>query len=104
MKALALDGFEKIKWLNERILNECKDCVGAWVLQITGTGVGTLSETGYTPNPIFAYPTFIAKQTFGRRGRINQFENVNLIQPESYCGFGNVVQCKRRFFLNKETD
>ena len=35
----------------------------------------------------------IAKQTFGRRGRINQFENVNL--PESYCGFGNVVQSKR---------
>ena len=65
MKALALDGFEKIKWLNERILNECKDCVGAWVLQITGTGVGTLSETGYTPNPIFAYPTLLNKHSEG---------------------------------------
>ena len=68
MKALALDGFEKIKWLNERILNECKDCVGAWVLQITGTGVGTLSETGYTPNPIFAYPTLLNKHLKGLEG------------------------------------
>ena len=68
MKALALDGFEKIKWLNERILNECKDCVGAWVLQITGTGVGTLSETGYTPNPIFAYPTLLNKHSEGEEG------------------------------------
>ena len=68
MKELALDGFEKIKWLNERILNECKDCVGAWVLQITGTGVGTLSETGYTPNPIFAYPTLLNKHSEGEEG------------------------------------
>ena len=92
MKALALDGFEKIKWLNERILNECKDCVGAWVLQITGTGVGTLSEDRIYSQSNLCLP-HIAKQTFGRRGRINQFENVNL--PESYCGFGNAVQCKR---------
>ena len=51
-----------------RILNECKDCVGAWVLQITGTGVGTLSETGYTPNPIFAYPTLLNKHSEGEEG------------------------------------
>ena len=77
MKALALDGFEKIKWLNERILNECKDCVGAWVLQITGTGVGTLSETGYTPNPIFAYPTLLNKHSEGEEGHITFLHNLD---------------------------
>ena len=51
-----------------RILNECKDCVGAWVLQITGTGVGTLSEDRIYSQSNLCLP-HIAKQTFGRRGR-----------------------------------
>ena len=54
------------------LLNECKDCVGAWVLQITGTGVGTLSEDRIYSQSNLCLP-HIAKQTFGRRGRIDYF-------------------------------
>ena len=48
--------------------NECKDCVGAWVVQITGTGVGTLSEDRIYSQSNLCLP-HIAKQTFERTRR-----------------------------------
>jgi len=47
--------------------NECKDCVGAWVVQITGTGVGTLSEDRIYSQSNLCLP-HIAKHLKGLEG------------------------------------
>ena len=86
------------------LLNECKDCVGAWVLQITGTGVGTLSEDRIYSQSNLCLP-HIAKQTFGRRGRIDYFVTLFGLSQRAI-GARLCVQksMKEGYFLNPKTD